>query len=56
MTRSPHIKDEPAKPADRIVDDEMPKSMRGHPEDRTVPVNGLAPGWVSRAVHWLFRR
>lgn len=50
MTKSPHIRDEPANPADRIVDDEMPKTMRGHPEDRPTPVNGLQLGKLVDAI------
>ncbi|MEL6914591.1 MAG: hypothetical protein AAFP13_08815 [Pseudomonadota bacterium] len=50
MTKSPHIRDEPANPADRIVDDEMPKTMRGHPEDRPTPINGLQLGKLVDAL------
>ncbi|MEL6607962.1 MAG: hypothetical protein AAFO93_03530 [Pseudomonadota bacterium] len=47
--QSPHIQDEPAKPADQFADDAMNgKAMRGHPEGRAVPENGLHRGWLQR--------
>ncbi|WP_147126351.1 hypothetical protein [Shimia ponticola] len=46
MKHSPHIKDEPAKPADQFADDAMKgKTMRGHPKDFNVPIQGARSWW-----------